>query len=67
MSEGRKYQTHITHTTPADSPICCGINKMSESEKTGMKMLFETAYLNAKKGDHIQTSKTGLNGQSFGE
>ena len=50
MSEGRKYKTHITLTTPADSPICCGINKMSESDRTGMKMLFEAAYLNAKKG-----------------
>ena len=65
MSEGRKYKTHITLTTPADSPICCGINKMSESNRTGMKMLFEAAYLNAKKGDYIQTSKTGLNGKNF--
>ena len=48
MSEGRKYKTHITLTAPADSPICCGINKMSESERTGMKRLFEAAYLNAK-------------------
>ena len=47
MSEGRKYKTHITLTAPADSPICCGINKMSESERTGMKRLFEAAYLNA--------------------
>ena len=50
MSEGRKYQKHITLTAPADSPICRGINKMLESERTGMKMLFEAAYLNAKKG-----------------
>ena len=48
VSEGRKYKTHITLTAPADSPICCGINKMSESERTGMKRLFEAAYLNAK-------------------
>ena len=27
VSEGRKYQKHITLTAPADSPICCGINK----------------------------------------
>ena len=50
MSEGRKYQKHITLTAPADSPICCGINKMLESEKMGMKMLFEAAYVNTKKG-----------------
>ena len=67
MSEGRKYQTHITFTAPADFPICCGTNKISESERTGIKMLFEAAYLNAKKGDHIQTSKYGLNRQSFRE
>ena len=50
VSESRKYQKHITLTAPADSPICLGISKMSESERTGMKMLFEAAYLNAKKG-----------------
>ena len=50
VSEGRKYQKHVTLTAPADSPICRGINKMSESERTGMKMLFEAAYLNGKKG-----------------
>ena len=50
VSEGRKYQKHITLTSPADSPICRGINKMLESERTGMKMLFEATYLNAKKG-----------------
>ena len=50
VSKGRKYQKHITLTAPADSSTCCGINKMSESERTGMKMLFEAAYLNAKKG-----------------
>ena len=50
VSESRKYKMHIALTTLADSPICCGINKMSESEKMGMKMLFEAAYLNAKKG-----------------
>ena len=50
MSESRKYKTHITLITPVDSPICCGINKMLESERTRMKMLFEAAYLNAKKG-----------------
>ena len=50
VSEGRKYQKHITLTAPADSPICRAINKMSESERTGMKMLFEAAYLNARKG-----------------
>ena len=48
-SEGRKYQMHITLTAPADSPICCSINKMSESERIGMKMLFEAAYLTVKK------------------
>ena len=46
VSEGRKYKTHIVLTAPAG----CGIKKMSESEKTGMKMLLEAAYLNAKKG-----------------
>ena len=50
MLEGGKYQKHITLTAPAHSPICRGTNKMSESERTGMKMLFQVAYLNAKKG-----------------
>ena len=50
MSGSRKYQKHITLTAPADSPICCGINKMLESERTRMKMLFEAAYFSAKKG-----------------
>ena len=50
VSESRKYKTHITLIAPVDSPICCGINKMLESERTRMKMLFEAAYLNAKKG-----------------
>ena len=50
VSESGKYQKHITLTAPADSPVCCGINRMSESERTGMQMLFEAAYLNAKKG-----------------
>ena len=49
VSEGRKYQKHVTLTAPADSPICCGINKMLESERTEMKMLFEATYLKAKK------------------
>ena len=60
MSEGRKYKTHITLTTPADSPICCGINKMSESDRTGMKMLFEAAYLNAKKGRLYSVFEDGI-------
>ena len=53
VSEGRKYKTHITLTAPVDFPICCGINKMWESERTRMKMLFEVAYLNSKKRETI--------------
>ena len=47
MSEIRKYQMHITHTAPTDSPICCGINEMLEWAKLqGIK--FTVPYQNCK-------------------
>ena len=47
MSESRKYQMHIIHTAPTDSPICCGINEMSKWAKLqGIK--FTVPYQNCK-------------------
>ena len=49
-NEGRAYQKKVSLTVPVDSPIYHGLKKMSDSERTGMKVPFEAAYLNAKKG-----------------
>ena len=49
-NKGRAYQKIVSLTVPVDSPIYQGLKKMSDSERTGMKVLFEAAYLNAKKG-----------------
>ena len=49
-NEGRVYQKKVSLTVPVDSPIYQGLKKVSDSERTGMKMLFQAAYLNVKKG-----------------
>ena len=49
-NEGRAYQKKVSLTVPVDSPIYQGLKKMSDSERTSMKVLFEAPYLNAKKG-----------------